>query len=167
MVTTKNSHPGDIACWGDQVWLKTRKISMQSRKLHHTNLRLPYEGDQASRNKRRDEKRKPKQVKRRLLKPPKLIDISLVIKDNYGNYIIKEKVGFKGQVWIDKNLVLRGGNLRFYIPRRPNWRSRSINSTLVYPQRCSEIFMVSSNGHNCRGSHFSRRGTPVGKKGAT
>ena len=37
----------------------------------------------------------------------KLIDLGLVIKDEYGDYIIKEKIGFKGQVWIGKNLVPR------------------------------------------------------------
>jgi hypothetical protein len=37
----------------------------------------------------------------------KLIDLGLVLKDEYGNYVVKEKVGFKGQVWIGKSLIPR------------------------------------------------------------
>ena len=37
----------------------------------------------------------------------KLIDLELVLKDDYGNYIAKEKVGVKGQIWIGKTLVPR------------------------------------------------------------
>jgi hypothetical protein len=37
----------------------------------------------------------------------KLIDLSLIIKDEYGNYVVKEKVGLKGHVWIGKALVPR------------------------------------------------------------
>jgi hypothetical protein len=37
----------------------------------------------------------------------KLIDIGLVLKDEYGDYVVKEKVGFKGQVWIGKSLIPR------------------------------------------------------------
>lgn len=35
----------------------------------------------------------------------KLIDLGLVIKDEYGNYTVKEKVGKKGYVWIGKTLI--------------------------------------------------------------
>ena len=35
----------------------------------------------------------------------KLMDLGLVIKDSYGNYVVKEKTGMKGYVWIGKNLV--------------------------------------------------------------
>jgi hypothetical protein len=35
----------------------------------------------------------------------KLMDLGLVIKDAYGNYVVKEKTGMKGYVWIGKNLV--------------------------------------------------------------
>ena len=37
----------------------------------------------------------------------KLIDLDLVQKDEYGNYVVKEKSGIKGHVWIGKNLVPR------------------------------------------------------------
>lgn len=37
----------------------------------------------------------------------KLIDLDLVLKDEYGNYVAKEKVGVKGQIWIGKTLVPR------------------------------------------------------------
>ena len=37
----------------------------------------------------------------------KLIDIGLVIKDEYGNYVVKEKVGLKGYVWLGKTIVPR------------------------------------------------------------
>ena len=37
----------------------------------------------------------------------KLIDMNLVTKDEYSNYIVKEKVGFKGYVWIGKHLIPR------------------------------------------------------------
>ncbi len=37
----------------------------------------------------------------------KLIEMGLVLKDEYGNYVIKEKVGFKGQVWVGKTLIPR------------------------------------------------------------
>ena len=37
----------------------------------------------------------------------KLIDLDLVLKDDYGNYIAKEKVGVKGQIWVGKTLVPR------------------------------------------------------------
>src|SRR5512136_595189 len=30
----------------------------------------------------------------------KLIDLELVLKDEYGNYVAKEKVGVTGQIWI-------------------------------------------------------------------
>jgi hypothetical protein len=35
----------------------------------------------------------------------KLVDLGLVIKDPYGNYVIKEKVGMKGYVWVGKTLI--------------------------------------------------------------
>ncbi len=35
----------------------------------------------------------------------KLMDLGLVMKDEYGNYVIKEKVGLKGYVWIGKTLM--------------------------------------------------------------
>ena len=37
----------------------------------------------------------------------KLIDLRLIVKDDYGNYVVKEKVGLKGHVWIGKILVPR------------------------------------------------------------
>jgi hypothetical protein len=35
----------------------------------------------------------------------KLIDLGLVVKDNYGNYVVKEKTGMKGYVWIGRTLI--------------------------------------------------------------
>ncbi|KON34601.1 hypothetical protein AC477_00245 [miscellaneous Crenarchaeota group-1 archaeon SG8-32-1] len=35
----------------------------------------------------------------------KLIDMNLVQKDNFSNYIIKEKIAIKGYIWIGKNLI--------------------------------------------------------------
>jgi hypothetical protein len=35
----------------------------------------------------------------------KLMDLGLVVKDAYGNYVVKEKTGMKGYVWIGKTLV--------------------------------------------------------------
>jgi hypothetical protein len=35
----------------------------------------------------------------------KLIDLGLVAKDEYGNYVVKQKIGMKGFVWIGKTLV--------------------------------------------------------------
>ena len=35
----------------------------------------------------------------------KLIDLNLVEKDSYSNYVIKEKIGIKGYFWIGKNLI--------------------------------------------------------------
>lgn len=37
----------------------------------------------------------------------KLIDLGLVLKDEYGNYVVKEKVGLKGHVWVGKSLIPR------------------------------------------------------------
>jgi len=37
----------------------------------------------------------------------KLLDLGLVVKDAYGNYCVKERVGFKGYVGIGKSLVPR------------------------------------------------------------
>ena len=37
----------------------------------------------------------------------KLMDMDLVQKDNYGNYIVKEKIGINGHVWIGKKLIPR------------------------------------------------------------
>ena len=37
----------------------------------------------------------------------KLIDLGLVVKDEYSNYMAKEKMGLKGYVWIGKALVPR------------------------------------------------------------
>ena len=37
----------------------------------------------------------------------KLIDMNLVHKDNYSNYVVKEKIGIKGYIWIGKNLIPR------------------------------------------------------------
>jgi hypothetical protein len=37
----------------------------------------------------------------------KLVDLGLVLKDEYGNYVVKEKVGVKGQVWLGKSLIPR------------------------------------------------------------
>jgi len=35
----------------------------------------------------------------------KLIDLGLVVKDNYSNYTVKEKVNMKGYVWVGKTLM--------------------------------------------------------------
>jgi hypothetical protein len=35
----------------------------------------------------------------------KLIDLGLVVKDEYNNYVVKEKVSKKGYVWIGKTLM--------------------------------------------------------------
>ena len=35
----------------------------------------------------------------------KLMDLGLVIKDEYGNYVVKEKKGMKGYVWFGKTLI--------------------------------------------------------------
>lgn len=35
----------------------------------------------------------------------KLVDLGLVVKDEYGNYVVKEKIGMKGFVWIGKTLM--------------------------------------------------------------
>ena len=35
----------------------------------------------------------------------KLVDLGLATKDSYGRYEAKEKVGFKGYVWVGRNLV--------------------------------------------------------------
>ncbi len=35
----------------------------------------------------------------------KLIDLGLVVKDSYGNYVVKEKLGMKGYVWFGKSLI--------------------------------------------------------------
>lgn len=37
----------------------------------------------------------------------KLIDLGLVIKDEYSNYVVKEKVGLKGYIWLGKTIVPR------------------------------------------------------------
>jgi hypothetical protein len=37
----------------------------------------------------------------------RLIDIGLVAKDDYGNYIVKKKVGLSGYFWIGKTLIPR------------------------------------------------------------
>ena len=37
----------------------------------------------------------------------KLMDLGLVVKDEYGNYVAKEKMGMKGYVWVGKTLVPR------------------------------------------------------------
>jgi hypothetical protein len=35
----------------------------------------------------------------------KLVDLGLVTKDDFGNYVAKEKVGMKGYVWVGKILI--------------------------------------------------------------
>ena len=35
----------------------------------------------------------------------KLMDYGLVVKDEYGNYVVKEKMGMKGYVWIGRTLI--------------------------------------------------------------
>jgi hypothetical protein len=35
----------------------------------------------------------------------KLVDLGLVVKDEYNNYVVKEKVGMKGYVWVGKTLM--------------------------------------------------------------
>jgi len=37
----------------------------------------------------------------------KLIDLGLVVKDEYSNYVVKEKVGLKGHLWLGKTIVPR------------------------------------------------------------
>lgn len=37
----------------------------------------------------------------------KLMDLGLVLKDKYGNYVAKEKVGLKGHVWLGRTMVPR------------------------------------------------------------
>jgi len=35
----------------------------------------------------------------------KLIDLGLVVKDQYGNYVVKEKKSMKGYIWFGKTLM--------------------------------------------------------------
>ena len=35
----------------------------------------------------------------------KLVDLGLVVKDNYSNYVVKEKVSKNGYVWVGKTLI--------------------------------------------------------------
>ena len=35
----------------------------------------------------------------------KLMELGLVVKDNYGNYVVKEKASMKGYVWVGKTLM--------------------------------------------------------------
>jgi hypothetical protein len=35
----------------------------------------------------------------------RLMDLGLVVKDAYGNYVVKEKMGMKGYVWVGKTLM--------------------------------------------------------------
>jgi hypothetical protein len=37
----------------------------------------------------------------------RLTELGLVDKDNYGNYVVKKKVGLKGYVWVGKTLLPR------------------------------------------------------------
>ena len=37
----------------------------------------------------------------------KLVDLGLVVKDEYGDYVVKEKIGFKGYMWVGKSLIPR------------------------------------------------------------
>lgn len=43
----------------------------------------------------------------------KLMDFGLVVKDDYGNYVVKEKLGMKGYVWIGKTLIPRAAIFGF------------------------------------------------------
>jgi hypothetical protein len=35
----------------------------------------------------------------------KLVDLGLIVKDEYGNYVVKEKVNMKGYVWVGKTML--------------------------------------------------------------
>jgi len=35
----------------------------------------------------------------------KLLDLGVVVKDDYGNYVVKEKANMKGYVWVGKSLM--------------------------------------------------------------
>jgi len=35
----------------------------------------------------------------------KLVDLGLVVKDEYANYVVKEKLGLKGYIWFGKTLI--------------------------------------------------------------
>jgi len=37
----------------------------------------------------------------------KLVDLGLVVKNEYGDYVVKEKIGFKGYMWMGKSLTPR------------------------------------------------------------
>jgi hypothetical protein len=37
----------------------------------------------------------------------KLMDLGLVVKDDYGDYVVKEKIGLNGYVWVGKSLIPR------------------------------------------------------------
>lgn len=37
----------------------------------------------------------------------KLMDLGLVVKDEYGDYVVKEKVSLRGYMWVGKNLIPR------------------------------------------------------------
>jgi len=37
----------------------------------------------------------------------KLVDLGLVVKDEYGDYVAREKIGFKGYMWVGKSLIPR------------------------------------------------------------
>jgi len=37
----------------------------------------------------------------------KLVDLGLVVKNEYGDYVVKERIGFKGYMWMGKSLIPR------------------------------------------------------------
>jgi hypothetical protein len=43
----------------------------------------------------------------------KLIDLGLAVKDEYGNYVIKEKKSVKGYIWMGKTLIPRAAIFGF------------------------------------------------------
>ena len=48
----------------------------------------------------------------------KLVDLGLVVKDDFGNYVVKEKVGMKGYVWVGKISYAKLCHLRIHLHRR-------------------------------------------------
>ncbi len=85
----------------------------------------------------------------------KLLDLGLVVKDEYGNYVVKEKVNMKGYVWVGKTLLPSFAIFGFVFIGSFDLRDCNFGSSFDFKRPHSRIVLAFNSGDSCFCSYFS------------
>jgi hypothetical protein len=84
----------------------------------------------------------------------KLMDLGLAVKDEYGNYVVKEKTGMKGYVWVGKILIPTFAIFGFIFIGVLIAEVVVLLPHLIFRCFCAGRFLAANHSDNCCCRHF-------------